>query len=324
MARVTRPIKSPPLSVRQFHEKRNKVLILRETGGLGDILMHRMMFEDFKLLAPDLEVVFACPTKYHSAVEDHPFIDEVLDSQKVDTKEYVTYYTTTSACTRHEMAMAPLSQKHRSDIWANHCGLELTRHNMHIRLKPEYRQSASERLKKDRDGHKGPTVVICPMSAMIVKNLTEQQQYSVIEELHKLGCFVYVLHHKSMPHLSVPVWHDLSIRQWMGAIDVADYVVTVDTAGFHYAGGIGKPLTGIFTFADGKVYGRYFDFILVQKHRDNGDWDCGPCYYWPTCPKIKTVPKPCLTELTTGMIMEGIQKMFEKWPFDLQKAKNFS
>jgi len=312
MARITRPIKPPPLTLRQFFEKRNKVLILRETGGLGDILMHRMMFEDFKLLAPDIEVVFACPTKYHSAVEDHPFIDEVLDSQKVDARKYVAYYTTTSACTRYEMSMAPFSQKHRSDIWANHCGVELTRHNMHIRLEPEYIESARKRLDAVRGGK--PAIVLCPMSAMIVKNLTEQQQLSLIEQLRKIDFFVYVLHHKPMPHLPVPVWHDLSIRQWMGAIEVADYVITVDTAGFHYAGGVGKPLTGIFTFADGKVYGRYYDFVLVQKHRDNGDWDCGPCYYWPICPKTKTVPKPCLTEITTDMIMEGVEKMLQKWP----------
>jgi len=323
MARLKRPSNKPSqYTLREFHQNRNKVLVIRETGGLGDILMHRMMFEDFKLLAPDLKLVFACPRKYHTAVEDHPFVDEVVDSQKVDAREYIAYYTTTSACTRHEMALAPLSMKHRSDIWANHCGVELTRHNMHIRLEPEYVQQAQERLK--RDGADGPTIALCPMSAMITKNLTEQQQLSLVGELQKRGYFVYALHHKPLPHLPIPVWHDLSIRQWMGAIEAADYVVTVDTAGFHYAGGVGKPLTGIFTFADGKVYGRYYDHILVQKHRDNGDWDCGPCYYWPTCPKTKTVPKPCLTEITIDMIMDGIEKMFEKWPDGCQKAKNFS
>jgi hypothetical protein len=80
------------------------------------------------------------------------------------------------------------------------------------------------------------------------------------------------------------------------------------------AGELKKPLVGVFTFADGKVYGRYYDFVLVQKHRDNGDWDCGPCYNWGNCTKTEKVPKPCLTEITAEMIIEGVDKMFDKWP----------
>ena len=41
------------LSLKDFNDKKNKILILRETGGLGDILMHWQMFEDFKSDMPD-------------------------------------------------------------------------------------------------------------------------------------------------------------------------------------------------------------------------------------------------------------------------------
>ena len=34
------------ISLKQFHERKNNVLIHRVCGGLGDILMHRMLFED--------------------------------------------------------------------------------------------------------------------------------------------------------------------------------------------------------------------------------------------------------------------------------------
>jgi hypothetical protein len=78
---------------------------------------------------------------------------------------------------------------------------------------------------------------------------------------------------------------------------------------------MGKPLVGVFTFADGTVYGRYFDFVLVQKHRNNDpEWTCGPCYNWGACPKTKSNPKPCLTEITVEMLLEGVDKMLEKWP----------
>ena len=57
----------------------------------------------------------------------------------------------------------------------------------------------------------------------------------------------------------------------------------------------------------------------MQKHRKNGDWDCGPCYNWGNCTKTKKVPKPCLTEITADMIVEGVKKMFEKHPLSKYK-----
>ncbi len=38
------------LSISEFVEKRNKILILMKDGGLGDVLSYRMIFEDIKKL----------------------------------------------------------------------------------------------------------------------------------------------------------------------------------------------------------------------------------------------------------------------------------
>jgi len=308
----------PTLSLKNFYEKRNKILIVRETGGLGDILMHRMMFEDFKRVMPDAKISLALPKQYHVAVEDHPFIDEVLNHREVNVHDYVVSYNTTSACTRYEMRMFPFSGKHRSDIWANHCGVYLTKHNMHINLEDEYKEFGKKKLEECRNGNNGPAVLISPVSAMQVKNLTNFQLEGLVSGLRARGFFVYASHKTAIPkliELNVPVIDGTSIREWMGVIDAADYVISVDTSTFHYAGGTGKPLLGIFTFADGKVYGRHYDFVLVQKHRDDGNWDCGPCYNWSVCPKSpKKIPKPCLLEITPQMILEGFDKMIKKWP----------
>jgi ADP-heptose:LPS heptosyltransferase len=311
-------------SIRDFYENKDKILIVRNFGGLGDILIHRMMFEDIKLLSPEFKVFFACPKRYHPAVIDHPFLDGVLDSLEVDTKNYVVHYVTTSFLTAYERAMAPYSGKHRSDIWANHCGYTLTKHDMHIHLEPELRIEARNRLNLESKNHNGPFVAFCPISAMLVKNLTNRQQKIIVEELRSRGCFVYGLHNKEilqLKEINVPIWTDLSIRQWMAAIDVADYVVSVDTAAFHCAGGLRKPVLGIYTFCDGKVYSRYYQSELVQKHRDNGDWPCGPCYMWGECSKTTAVPKPCLTEITDEMLKDGINRMLGRWPITLEKIK---
>lgn len=299
---------------------------MRETGGLGDILMHRMFFKQAKTIMPEATIVFACPARYHDAVKDHPYIDEVIDTKTVNKYDYPISFNTTSCCTRHELGVAPFADKHRSDIWANHCGIEIEDdHDMHINLEEEYRQKARDHITTLKGDHDGPIAVLCPISAMITKNLLGWQNEAVVEELRKHGCWVYGLHTQPIPELKkldVPVVHGVKIREWMAYLDVADYVVSVDSAAFHFAGNQRKPMVGIFTFACGKTYGKYFDFILVQKHRDNGNWPCGPCYNWSICPFTRKVPKPCLTEICPSMLKNGINEMFERWPIGMNLHQN--
>lgn len=311
------PYKTPPVfSLRKFHKQRNKVLIMRETGGLGDIMMHRMMFEDFHLIAPDVQVHFACLPQYHGAIIDHPFIDEVLDYRSINPTDYLAAYNTTSACTRYEIGKAPFSGLHRSDIWANHCGIRLTRHNMHIQLQEKSLRTAEKTLTALRKGQTGPSVMICPISAMVMKNLTNEQLEGTVKGLWDRGCFVFGCHKtpiEKLVEMKVPMICDVLFPDLFAITKACDYVVSVDTGQFHIAGGLGVPVTGIFTFADGKVYSKYYQAELVQKHRDDGNWDCGPCYNWGNCPKSKKVPKPCLTEISVSMILDGVDRMMKRW-----------
>jgi len=306
------------LNLFDFYEKRNRILITRNVGGLGDIFMHRMMFEDIKLLMPDCEIHFACPAMYHPAVKDHPFIDKVLDCAQVDRRNYIAHYNTTTACGRMEMKLAPFPAPNRSDIWSEHCGMKLTRHNMHIKLTEDEKAKGRELIEEYRD-REGPCVVVCPVSAMFNKNLLDHQLMGLIDGLHERNCYALGLHYFPIEILeqnNVPtVGTQHQLRLWMAVLHEADYVVSVDTAAFHCSGGMGKPLTGIFTFADGKKYGEWYDFFLVQRHRDDDPtWTCGPCYSWGNCPKTKKNPKPCLTEITSEMILTQVDKMFERWP----------
>lgn len=308
---------SRTVGLQEFYRNRNKILIIRGCGGLGDIFMHRMMFEDFKKTMPDAEIHFACPKYYHDALKDHPFIDKLLDSEHLDKSEYLISYNTTTACGRTEMRLAPFSGPHRSDIWSNHCGLTLTDHNMHINLSDSEKQRGREAIEQNRD-RSGPSVVICPISAMINKNLLDHQLLGLVDGLRSRGCYPFGLHNHPIQTCvknNIPCIDTTDLRLWMSVLNQADYVVSVDTAAFHCAGGMKKPMVGIFTFADGAVYGKYFDFFLVQKHRSSDPaWTCGPCYNWGVCPKTNKVPKPCLTEITSEMILAQVDKMLAKWP----------
>jgi ADP-heptose:LPS heptosyltransferase len=319
------------VSLREFHEKRNKILIVRNARGLGDILMHRMIFEDFKRVMPDMHLTFACPRKYHEVAKHHPFVDDVIDSTNVKLSDYLVSYDTSACCVRWENAHFPNADKHRADLWAEHCGVILTKHNMHVPFIDSetldfglFRVKQAKAMAPKLYNQNSPNVLFTPIAFDVQRTLTDEQIEGTVKYLKDKGYFVYSTHDarvEMLEDLGVPVLYGYNLRQWCSFIHAADYVVTVDTAVFHYAGGIRKPMTGIFTHVDGKYRGRYFDFVLVQKHRDNGDWPCGPCYNFAMCnhPKCENrldyeEPRPCLTELTVGEITEGLEKMFAKWP----------
>ncbi len=313
----------PPVSVRDFHDRMNKVLVVRKLGGLGDILMHMMMFEDFKRLMPEIKLAFACPACLHDVVRAHPFVDEVLDSATVNVKDYPISFDTTNCCIRYELGNHPDKVlKHRTDIWAEHCGVLCTKHDMHLKVSAEDAAWGEQKVNTLRAGEKGPSVLFTPLSFDPHRSLQAHQIKEVVENLRARGYFVYSSHTNrvnALEALKVPVVTGINLYQWLGLVNAADYVVSVDTSVFHAAGGLKKPLVGIFTYIDGYVRGQYYDFVLVQKHRYDGNWDCGPCFNWQGCSKI-TKPgdntlRPCLTEISGKMIISGIDRMFGRWPW---------
>ncbi|MCH7605484.1 glycosyltransferase family 9 protein [Patescibacteria group bacterium] len=301
------------LSLKDFYEKRNKILMIRSVGGLGDIIMHRMIFEDIKLLMPEAEVHFACPRQYHDAVKDHPLIDKLISIEDIDKSKYILSYNTTTACGRTEMRLAPHSGYHRSDIWANHCGIELTRHNMHFVLTNEEKEEGKRIIENVRD-REGPSVLVCPTSAMVNKNLLDRQLLELTEGIRDRGLYPFGLHNHPLLILAkndMPYISNINIRQWLSVIHQADYVVSVDTATFHAAGGMKKPLVGTFTFTNAETYGKYYPTVeLVQGHCPAG---YSGCYNWGVCPYIEDGPVvPCCSNISSESILKAFDKILVK------------
>ena len=306
----------PVLTIKQFHQKRNNVLLFHDKGGLGDVLMHRMLLNDMKEFLPDVNFTVACLPEYMDATTDHPFIHNVVDSRKVNHDDYiVTFNTCVSVADRYENKNAPYYNDHRSDIWARYCGLELSSHEMNFVIDENRKKKIKSELQKLRKND-GAFIGFSPISKMANKSLMPEQINSVLQYCKNHN--VIIFHNRNNPifeKFNSSVFPTQDLQDWICAIDCMDYMITVDTAAFHAAGGLKKPLVGIFTFANGKTYGKYYDFVLVQKHRDNGNWDCGPCFVFGSCPKTNKPIKPCLSQLTSTEITDGIKKMFEKWPF---------
>lgn len=296
MGLITLAPKSKQISIREFYKNRNNILIMRNMGGLGDIVMCRMLFEDIKLLMPECHLTFACPTKYHDAIIGHPFIDKVVESDGINLDLYGFVGDVTHACVKYEDKVGIDADKHRSDIWAEHCGFKLNNHNSH--------------LKTNKHQFNKPTVLISPISAISSKNLDINQINPVVDYVKSLGYDVFCIHKKPIEGLNTIVPN--GIKEFFSYLDGATALITVDTSTFHIGGALNKPMVAVFSWACGKVYGKYYsNFELVQRHRDNGDWNCGPCYRWALCPKTKERRKPCITEITSEEIIKSFDKLMQ-------------
>jgi ADP-heptose:LPS heptosyltransferase len=325
-----KPTSPEKLTVRDFYNRRNKIVIIRDSRGIGDILNCRMLFSNFKKLLPDVDITFACARDYLDLLKNHPFLDRAIDCNTVDKNEYAASYDISSCCIKYESSIMGKNVKHRAEIWADHCGVPLVDHDMHLPIiSKEEMAKGYLRVKQlrssatTRENKNGPSVLFSPIAHEQQRSLTMEHIRGTIKLLRQKGLFVYAINHLKTnlySELDVPLLIGNNYTDWMSCIHAADYVVTVDTSNFHYAGAIKKPMTGIFTHVDGKLRGKFYDFVLVQKHRDNGNWPCGPCYNYFYCthedckdPTSQTDLRPCLTQLTLDEIDEGIEKMLKKW-----------
>ena len=301
------------LSLKRFATLRNQVLFNHGVGGLGDVLIHRMLFETVKKQHPELSISFACLPEYFGAVEDHPHIDNLIDQHNLDTEEHLAVFNTGIAVSnRYENKYGVDCKYNRADIWSKSCGFDLDSHEMLFQLDQNLLQSCRKELLSLCKQPDGPVILFCPVSKVTTKTLLPTQIKWVVEACQ--GQNLICINNqpvRTADKLGLPGIYQRSLKEWIHFVAAADYVISVDSATFHLAGGLKKPLLGIFTFANGKTYGQHYDFVLLQKHRDDG-WDCGPCYNYKACSKTKGEIKPCLSELTKNDFQQAVDALLKK------------
>lgn len=308
--------KNKVVSIKEHYLRKNKVLIKRRVGGFGDIVMQRMMMEDFAKTG--LDICYSCPFPFIEIMKNHPYLKEIKSLSEVKDEDYGMIYDITTICAVTESSLGNKNKKHRSDIWANYCGIELNKHETYLTSDIEDLEFYKKEIKKINIDSK--KIIFLSLNATNnnfgeSKSLNEEQIISIIKKLKDLNYFIITASdcdREIYNKLNIKQFIKLNIKQWISLIDACDFIISVDTASFHIAGALKKPLLGIFGFTDGKVYGKYYDFVLVQKHRDNGNWPCGPCFNYHGCLKDKiNIKKPCITELTVEEIIDGFKKLVD-------------
>ena len=305
------------INLESYCKKSKQILFRRRTGGFGDILMMRMIFEDIKKTYPEFSIHWAIPTKYHS-IASHPYVDEIIDYEKINRKNYINSINLSDICIAYESIHKKECLLHRSDIWAKKCGIELKNHNMHLNPNIESIEKMKILMGEVKKFKNGKTIIFCPFSANQAKDLPDFQINFIINFLEKIKINCLVLHDQKDLRLYDKNYPILTVNNFKDVIathHLADAVISVDTGHLHCAGGLKKPLLGIFGYIDGDIYCKYYDCLLIQKHRKNNNWPCGgPCWNYFNCPIPHDTPqKPCITMITEEEITDKINLLLDKY-----------
>ena len=309
--------KKNPISLKNFQKRHNKVLIKRRAGGFGDILMQRMMFEDFQKTFPNSEIYFTCPMPFLEMAKNHPYA-KTIDISKIKEEEYGIVYDITTACRVYETKHGENNKEHRSDIWAAHCGVTLKNHNMHLKPTKEMTEICHNVLLQ-LNPNKKPILLLCTQSTNdefgISKSLTENLTGNLIQNLQK-DFFICTIHNEKQhiyELLNIQQFTCIQPQAWIALVDLVDYVITVDTATFHLAGGLKKPCLGIFTFTNGSVYGKYYKQSRILQSFCPFQYKNG-CFNAFLCPQKKISQSeiiPCKKNINTNDILSEFYELLK-------------
>lgn len=308
-----------------FAKINKKICVVRNCGGLGDIINMRMIFSDIKTQYPEFDLTWAVPNNYFPAAEDHPFVDQIISNSEVDQRNYMQTYNLTNVCTRYEWARNKHNDKNRADIWADHIGLSLKNYQTYMPSYSFEKNKIAEKLKFfGWDGVQN-IVVLAPKSAIAVKNLT-YEQVAIIKELTK-KYFLVILHHHPIlefANLKIPMLCGLNLKEAMAAIEMSYAVVSTDTGLLHVAGAYNKPTLGIFAYTNGSMIAKHYPsvFVVQGKYLHKNDF-CGPCNNFSNCIVDKENQiKPCLTMIDKNMLEIGWHKTLEKYVNHINKVEH--
>ena len=303
-------------SIKKYQQIKNRICVLRSYGGIGDILAMRMIFQELKEKYPEYHISWAVPHNLFHAAVKHPFIDEVISAHNYDASSFLHIFNLSTICTRYEWKMKRQNDKNRSDIWANHLGLNLTKHNMFMPEYPECYDTIKQKLKNMGWDGKKKLIAFAPQSAIQVKNLTVKQ----CEFIQKMtsDSFIFIVNIVpilELSHLKIPTICGVSLKEAFASIQLSDFVISTDTGTLHAAAGYNKPTLGIFSYVSGEVYCKYYPSVqVVQKTiKDDPNW-CGPCHDFANCSvEPNQFHKPCLTQITEEMIHKNWLELLNKY-----------
>lgn len=304
MARIERRIrKLNPKQKNKMH-----ILVWRNTGGVGDILMQSVIARELKRIYPHSYIVYQVPENYLAIPQHNPCVDE---TQVVETPFIEDGFDKTIKLSNpcpasvYELTKESDITKDRTDLFLKAAGIKAQDKSLIYQVRNEERKWAEEFLRGKRALDK---IKIGFELRSIEKRRDWTRWKELAELIHK-----YIKNSKVLifDHDVNMAWKNKKVINVCGfpiedvaaIIEKLDLIIGPDSGLLHLAGALGTMILGLF--------GPIPPFFRLRNY--NADWiwhkphkEC-PCWYSFPCGDSK-----CMKVIKVEMVFEKVKKILKK------------
>lgn len=267
-----------------------RILIQRNLGGIGDVLMTTPSLRAIKHEWPDCILTYAADFNYMNGalvevLQHNPYIDRLVRYNTVSRKDYDFAVNITSPCVPREISGA--RPPNRIDIFANTIGvsLDITGKLPIYETTEEERAIAHQTLESWMVGAKS-LVGIQVKSVAARRTFEKEVVLGVARYLRdKYNCFVVLFdepetqsEYQNDISIDFQVVSDTSIAKIAALVEKMDLMITPDSALMHFAGIFGVPNVAVFGSTDPNARVNYYP-NAISLVKDS--YYCWPCWYQP-------------------------------------------
>jgi len=300
-----------PLQLKAFARAKDgdSLLVVRQYGGFGDILMQTMIWPNLRRQFPTSKITYSVPMQFHDLLEGNPYLDEVVNLHTSNKRRFDHQGDISRICGVMENLTRPC-MAHRSDIWGEHLGVVMETHEGFYLVKHDERAWAKSYLAALRPR---PIVALAPYSADKRKDLPKDTVQSLIDRLVlDVGAEVLVLHRQPTTFKRAHSIHELNFR-WLGALlSELDLLISVDTGTLHMGAILKRPVLALYGSEDGRVFTKYYPTVrLIQAFT----LACQPCWYQTPCldgEPHNSRPGDCMMDLTADQLAQESALMLQE------------
>jgi len=299
----------PPLEIMDNLVKAGKEdfsLLIERDMGAGDIIIVTDLLYNLRLRYPKANITFATSERYLCLADNLDFISNIVVIGTVDS---TGYDVSVNLCGWSEQY--PLCAKvHRSDLFgmAFSPNFPWVEHKISLKIK-DNEQDWFDDLNSKYNPDNKMTVAIQPYGSCGHRSIDSKAVNHVIDELIKLGFFVYVYGQNQWPNNfcdrenMLCLWEVLNIRQVMTLISNVNLLVCPDSSGYHMAAAFDIPSVVIFTTIHEGVRVTYYPHCYPLRA---SEFSCSPCWDRPCGAPEKS---NCVQAMTGERIMVKVEEV---------------
>jgi ADP-heptose:LPS heptosyltransferase len=306
---VLRRISALERRLRRLEPKRKgkiHILVWRDIGGIGDILMQSPIARGLKTKYPKSYIIYQVPEQYLAIPKHNPYVDE---TQLVETPFCEDGFDRTIKLSNpcpaavYESTKEPYIIKHRIDLFLEAANLTIENRDLIYHVKDDEKQWAEEFLRRNKALDK-IRIGFQIRSAEARRDWERWRELTRLIYKHIQNSKIFIFDHD--PKMA---WKDkrvinicgFKIEDVASLIERLDLIIGSDSGLLHLAGAVGTKILGLF--------GPTNPFFRLSTYKADWIWlnkrfSCIPCWYSFSCGNSK-----CMRAITPKMVLEKIKKV---------------